>query len=187
MGSAVSLSDSLALRHPAEAGHAARVTALALRIAGLLGVAAAPTEALALGGPLHDLGKLAVDEAILRKPGPLDPPELAQIRTHPEIGARMLGGVRSLRAALPCVLHHHERWDGTGYPHRLEGTAIPLEARILAVADAFDAMVSERPYRAALAREDARSEVGRCSGTQFDPDVASAFLSLDGLRLRAAS
>lgn len=185
MGRAVFLSDSLALRHPAEAGHAARVTELALRVARTLGVPVASRDAIALGGPLHDLGKLTLDDAILRKPGPLDARELAEIRTHPEAGARLLSGVRSLRPALSCVLHHHERWDGDGYPHGLEGRMIPLEARILAVADAYDAMVSERPYREPLTHDAALDEVGRCAGTQFDPEVASAFLSLDGVRASA--
>lgn len=179
MGSAVLLSHSLASRHPGEAGHAARVTELALRIARALGASGKPTEAIVLGGPLHDLGKLAISDRVLRKPGPLDEREIAQIRMHPEAGARMLQGMRGLQPALPCVLHHHERWDGAGYPHQLEGRAIPLEARILAVADAFDAMVSDRPYRNALTHDAALVEVERCAGLQFDPEVASALFEID--------
>jgi HD-GYP domain-containing protein (c-di-GMP phosphodiesterase class II) len=93
-------------------------------------------------------------------------------------GAKMLGGIRSLRIGVDCVLHHHERWDGDGYPYGLAGATIPLEARIVSVADAFDAMISDRPYRSAMPREAALSEIDRCSGSQFDPKVASALLTL---------
>jgi HD-GYP domain-containing protein (c-di-GMP phosphodiesterase class II) len=127
---------------------------------------------------LHDIGKLEVDRAILDKPGALDPEELEEIRTHPERGARMIRRVRSLRPSLNCVLHHHERWDGSGYPHGLGGDAIPLEARILAVADAYDAMTSQRPYREPRTREEALAEVERCAGSQFDPQIARVFVTL---------
>ena len=129
---------------------------------------------------MHDIGKLHLDPAILAKPGTLEPDELEEIRTHPVIGVRMLEEIRSLRSALDCVMHHHERWDGTGYPHGLEGQKIPLEARILAVADAYDAMTSHRPYREPRTREEALSEVERCAGSQFDPHVARAFVALAG-------
>jgi HD-GYP domain-containing protein (c-di-GMP phosphodiesterase class II) len=134
--------------------------------------------AIRVGGPLHDVGKLAVSEEILRKRGPLDPDELIEIRKHPVTGAKMLGGIRSLRVGVDCVLHHHERWDGDGYPYGLAGATIPLEARIVSVADAFDAMISDRPYRAAMPREAAVAEVDRCSGSQFDPRIAGALLAL---------
>jgi putative nucleotidyltransferase with HDIG domain len=178
MESASVLTRTLATRDPEGAGHAARVTAIALRIAEALNAGAERLEAIRMGGPLHDIGKLAVDPAILNKPGALDDAELKEIRTHPIVGVRMIDGVRALRRARDCVLHHHERWDGTGYPHGLGGNAIPLEARILAVADAYDAMTSDRPYRTALTREAAVAEVDRCAGSQFDPLVAEAFLSL---------
>jgi putative nucleotidyltransferase with HDIG domain len=187
LGSLHSLSASIAARDPEAAGHAARVTALSERIARALGVDGAPLAALRVGGPLHDLGKLAVDETILNKPGPLDARELAEIRTHPVVGARMIETIEPLRAALACVLHHHERWDGDGYPTRLAGDAIPLEARILAVADAFDAMTSNRPYRAPLTTPEALDEVDRCTGSQFDPDVAEAFLALSARRRRQSA
>ena len=132
---------------------------------------------LGLGGALHDIGKLAVSGTVLNKPGPLTPEELAEVRTHPEIGARLVALDRAVRPALPGVLYHHERWDGGGYPTGRAGTEIPFEARILAVADCFDAMTSDRPYRAALAAEQAIEEVDRCAGTQFDPDVAIAFVA----------
>ena len=161
-----------------ETGHATRVTELALRLAEAMRAGAARIDAIRTGGPLHDIGKAAVAPSILRKPGPLAPNELQQIRVHPEAGARMLANVRSVQHALSCVLHHHERWDGAGYPHGLAGEAIPFEARILAVADAYDAMTSDRPYRKARSPEEARAEVERCAGSQFDPQVAGAFLAL---------
>jgi putative nucleotidyltransferase with HDIG domain len=176
---ATSLRTTFERRDPDTAGHAKRVTAVALRIATKLQVGTARVEAIRTGGPLHDIGKLAIEPGILGKPGPLEPEELAEIRTHPEVGVKMLDGVPGIRHGLECVLHHHERWDGGGYPHGLSGEEIPLEARILAVADAYDAMISERPYRPALSRAEAMAEVERCSGSQFDPQVASAFLALE--------
>ncbi len=133
-------------------------------------------EALRLGGSLHDVGKIAVDVRILRKPGPLTTEELAHIRRHPVAGARLIEGVVDLEPALPYVLHHHERWDGTGYPERRAAEEIPVEARLLGVADAFDAMTSHRPYRPALTVDCALAEVERCAGTQFDPELARAFV-----------
>ena len=159
-------------------GHAARVTTLALRLAEGLRASEARLEAIRLGGPVHDIGKTAVDPAILHKPSALDPHELEEIRTHPVVGAEMIRGVASLKPALHCVLHHHERWDGGGYPFGLAGHEIPFEARVLAVADAYDAMTNDRPYRAAMSHEDAVAEVARCSGSQFDPQVAEAFLQI---------
>jgi putative nucleotidyltransferase with HDIG domain len=165
-------------RDPYTLGHSARVTALAQAIAERLGCHGAELEAIRLGGPLHDIGKLTITDDVLLKPGRLDEHELLQIREHPSAGARLIGGVPELQPAIPCVLHHHERWDGSGYPDGLAGTDIPRSARILAVADAFDAMTSSRPYRAAMPVEDALGEVGRCAGTQFDPSASGAFLDV---------
>jgi HD-GYP domain-containing protein (c-di-GMP phosphodiesterase class II) len=131
---------------------------------------------LLLGGTLHDIGKLAVRCEVLNKPGPLTAGELREVRAHPEIGARIVALDRGLHAAMPAVLHHHERWDGGGYPTGRAGSAIPLEARILGVVDSYDAMTSDRPYRAALRTDEAVEEVDRCAGSQFDPDIAQAFL-----------
>jgi len=161
-----------------DAGHAERVTTLALRLAEAVGADPARIEAIRLGAPLHDIGKRGLDPELLRKPGPLAPDELDEIRSHPERGVQMLNGDESLRDALQCVLHHHERWDGDGYPYGLAGEEIPVEARILAVADAYDAMTSNRPYRAAMSHEDAIRELERCAGSQFDPALAEIFLSL---------
>jgi HD-GYP domain-containing protein (c-di-GMP phosphodiesterase class II) len=176
MGPLFVLCAAIERRDPYTLGHSTRVTALARTIAARLRCERDELEALELGGPLHDIGKLTISDEVLLKPGRLDERELEQIRVHPAAGARLIRGVSSLRAALPCVLHHHERWDGGGYPDGLAGTEIPLSARILAVADAFDAMTSTRPYRDAMPAADAVDEVGRCAGTQFDPDATSAFL-----------
>ena len=166
----------LAAPDPALAAHAARVTDLAARLAAWLAWDDASLYAIYVGGPLHDIGKAAVSEAILRKPGPLDMHELAEIRTHPAAGAKLIGRLGPARDALPFVLYHHERWDGGGYPTGRRGSDIPEGARILAVADAFDAMTSTRPYRSPLPVECALREIERCAGTQFDPAMAHAFL-----------
>lgn len=178
MGEAKVLTRTLASREPDEAGHAARVTALAVRLAEAIGVPPDRVEAIRAGGPLHDIGKLALDPELLRKAGPLDDDELLAMRTHPQRGVELLDGDEALSTVIGCVLHHHERWDGSGYPHGLAGESIPFEARILAVADAYDAMTSNRPYRTALTHEEAAVEVERCTGSQFDPDVARAFLAI---------
>jgi putative nucleotidyltransferase with HDIG domain len=172
------LSRAIEVRDPYTRGHSTRVTAIAEAIARRLGWDEERLELLQLGGPLHDVGKLGVSEEVLAKPGRLDEAELAQIREHPKLGARILLRVAALRGALPYVLYHHERWDGGGYPTGRAGERIPLEARVLAVADAFDAMTSDRPYRPALDRDEAVAEVVRCAGTQFDPEVVRVFLEL---------
>jgi HD-GYP domain-containing protein (c-di-GMP phosphodiesterase class II) len=157
-------------------GHGARVAALAEPVAVRLGWDRERIKALRFAAPLHDIGKVKVRREVLGKPGPLTLEELAEIHCHPSAGAKLVAPLRSARHALPYVLFHHEHWDGSGYPAGLRGRSIPLEARVLAVADAFDAMISPRPYRRALSHEYALAEVGRCAGTQFDPLVAELFL-----------
>ncbi len=169
------LARAIEARDPYSSGHAARVTAIAELIAARLGWDEEQIDVLRIGAALHDIGKLAVPDSVLRKPGPLNEAELDYVRAHPQEGARMLGLVGTLRAAVPCVLHHHERWDGHGYPTGSAGEEIPIEARVLAVADAYDAMTSDRPYRRALSQVRAVSELERCAGTQFDPDVVAVF------------
>ena len=161
---------------PALAAHAARVAANAEAVAVRLGWSEDELEALRLGAALHDVGKVNVRHDVLTKPGRLDDWELAEIRAHPVEGIWLLSGVASLAPALPFVLFHHERWDGAGYPTRRAGEAIPIQGRILAVADAFDAMTSARPYRPTMSAFDAADEVLRCAGSQFDPHVVDAFL-----------
>ena len=176
MSPLASFSAALEARDPSLKGHSRRVTGFAEALARLLGWRPAELEALRLGGSLHDVGKVAVDAGILRKPGRLTPAELAHIRMHPVAGARLIGGIVDLLPALPYVLHHHERWDGAGYPDGMAAGKIPVGARLLGVADAFDAMTSHRPYRRALTVERALAEVRRCAGTQFDPELALAFV-----------
>jgi HD-GYP domain-containing protein (c-di-GMP phosphodiesterase class II) len=131
---------------------------------------------LRFAAPLHDVGKVKVRPQVLGKPGPLTLEEQTEIRRHPTAGAQLVLPLRRFHDALPYVLFHHERWDGSGYPAGLRARAIPVEARVLAVADAFDAMISPRPYRGALTHEHALAEVEQAAGTQFDPLVAQAFL-----------
>ena len=150
MAALIDLARAIEARDPYSSGHAVRVTALAEVIGARLGWDDEQIEVLRIGAALHDIGKLAVSDAVLRKPGPLSDGELDEVRSHPEEGARMLAFTGTLRVAVPSVLHHHERWDGHGYPTGAAATAIPPEARVLAVADAYDAMTSDRPYRPAL-------------------------------------
>jgi HD-GYP domain-containing protein (c-di-GMP phosphodiesterase class II) len=125
---------------------------------------------------LHDIGKIGISDAILLKPGPLSPEEWVIMRSHPEIGRQILESIPFLRDAIPVVHHHHERWDGTGYPLGLSGPAIPLGARIFALADAFDAMTFDRPYSTAISLEAARDRIRDSAGTHFDPGVVATFL-----------
>src|SRR5205814_2771206 len=129
-----------------------------------------------LGGWLHDVGKIAVPDQILTKRDSLSDEEWELVQRHPVVGAELLRNFPELASACPGVRHHHERWDGRGYPDGLAGEEIPLEARIVAVCDAFRVMVEPRPYRPVLDREAARAELERCSGTQFDPSVVTALL-----------
>ena len=177
MGALLALSEAVEACNPYTRGHSQRVARMAYQVGVRLGVDEARLSLLRLGGALHDVGKLAVSDAVLNKPGPLTADEILMVRAHPEIGARMVALDKALRPSLPAVLYHHERWDGEGYPTGRSGPEIPLEARVLAVVDSYDAMTSDRPYRLAMPVEDAVVEVDRCAGTQFDPDVALAFLT----------
>jgi HD-GYP domain-containing protein (c-di-GMP phosphodiesterase class II) len=174
------LASALAARDPSTAAHCARVTFMSRRLATWLDWDAAKLRTLDVGAPLHDIGKVTISETLLRKRGPLLPHELAEIRTHPAAGAKLISPIGPARDALPYVLYHHERWDGGGYPTGRGGTQIPEGARLLAVADAFDAMTSTRPYRRALPTTRALGEIERCAGTQFDPTFANAFLEAWG-------
>ena len=165
--------------------HSRRVRGYSLVIARAHGVPEAGLRDLEHGVLLHDIGKIGIPDAILLKPGPLTPAEWTIMRRHPEIGRQVIEKIPFLRGAVPIVYHHHERWDGTGYPLGLRGEAIPLEARIFAVADALDAMTFDRPYSRAISFEAARDEVRRCAGTHFDPAVVDTFLGIP-LELLAA-
>ena len=170
------LASAQAARDPSTAAHCTRVTYLAGRLAAWLGWDEARLRKLTVGARVHDIGKVMISETILRKRGPLSPRELEEIRTHPTAGVRLIGPVESALDALPYVLYHHERWDGSGYPTRRPGPDVPEGARLLAVVDAFDAMTSTRPYRRALPTFHALAEIERYAGSQFDPELAHAFL-----------
>jgi diguanylate cyclase (GGDEF)-like protein len=173
---AAALAKAVDTRDAYTGSHSERVAALAAKIAGQLGLAPEEVELTRLAASLHDLGKLAIPEEILRKPGELSSAEWIVLQRHPQIGHRMLVSL-GVDPIADWVLHHHERWDGSGYPAGLAGERIPLGARIIFVADAFDAMTSNRLYREPLSRDAAYLEVERCQGTQFDPEVVQAFLA----------
>jgi putative two-component system response regulator len=158
-------------------GHSQRVTLYSVAIAEELGITGQEIEDLYRASVLHDLGKIGVREAVLNKPGKLSEEEFAEIVRHPETAVRILEPIPFFRPLLPAILHHHERFDGKGYPSRLAGSNIPFASRIMTIADTFDAMTSTRAYRKALPIADAIAEIRRCSGTQFDPDIVPAFLA----------
>jgi diguanylate cyclase (GGDEF)-like protein len=160
--------------------HSKRVGYLARRLAERMGLDANMIHIVEVAGILHDVGKIGISDAVLNKPGKLNNDEIAMIRNHPELSAQIVSST-SLKQIIPYVRAHHERWDGGGYPDGLIGEEIPLVARILAVADSFDAMTSDRPYRESLGIERALSEIKRCSGTQFDPYVVQQFLAMYGV------
>jgi HD-GYP domain-containing protein (c-di-GMP phosphodiesterase class II) len=176
MGLLHSLTSAVDAKDAYTCGHSERVALLSRHLAGQLGLPDAQVEQIYMAGLLHDVGKIGVPESVLQKPGRLTPEEFEQMKQHPQIGARILADVKQVRALLPGVLHHHERFDGKGYPAGLSGSAIPLMGRIICLADCFDAMTSNRTYRKALPLEVALSEIRRCAGTQFDPALAEAFL-----------
>ena len=171
------LARAIDARDPTTFGHSARVAAVSLEIADAMGLSAKDREALRRASLLHDIGKIGVEDKVLRKPGPLSAAEADDMREHSRIGYEMLKGLRFLQPSLPGVLYHHERWDGAGYPTGLTGKAIPLPVRILAVADVFDALTSDRPYREGLSFEAATAAIRIEAGLQFDPDVVTAFLT----------
>jgi putative nucleotidyltransferase with HDIG domain len=158
--------------------HSQRVVRYSLAIGDRMGVVGKEREDLARGALLHDIGKIGVPDHILLKPARLTPEEWVEMRLHPEIGARILSNIGFLAPAADIVLAHQERWDGKGYPRGLAGAAIPLGARIFAVADTVDAIVSDRPYRRGRPFPAAREEISRHAGTQFDPGVVKAFNSI---------
>ena len=171
-----SLATAIDTRDDYTGGHVERVSRYAAATGRELGLAGDELRALWIGAMLHDVGKIGVSDTILRKPGALTPQEYAEMKRHPEIGARVMDSSSFLRPGLPAVLHHQERWDGTGYPAGLRGEEISLHGRIVAVVDCYDAMVTARPYRGANTDEAAFAEIRACAGTQFDPQVVEAFV-----------
>lgn len=165
-------------KDPYTQGHSRRVAEYASDLARRLGLSKADIDLIYITGTLHDVGKIGVPDSVLKKPGRLDEEERAVMETHPALGEVIVRKVPALAAALPGVRHHHERWDGNGYPDKLAGEEIPFLGRILAVADTFDAMASDRPYRAGMAVMIALDEIERNAGVQFDPRLASAFVAM---------
>lgn len=171
-----SLATAIETRDDYTGGHVERVARYAAATGRELGMEGDELRALWIGALLHDVGKIGVSDAILTKPSPLTDDEYAQMKRHPEIGARVMESSSFLRPGLPAVLHHQEKWDGTGYPFGLRGEEIALHGRIVAVVDCYDAIISARPYRAPRSREAALAELRRCAGTHFDPAVVEAFI-----------
>ena len=172
------LTSAVEARHAETQAHTQRIRDTALALADAMKLSPELRRRVQLGAILHDVGKIGVPDAILLKPGPLNEAEAATMREHPDIGARLLSGVDFLQPALSVVRHHHERWDGTGYPLGLKGKQIPVEARIVALCDAFDAMTSDRPYRPAVSVEAACREIEDCAGTHFDPEMTNLLVSI---------
>ncbi len=173
--SLIMLANAIEVRDPYTRGHVERVMNYAQTIAEYLGWTASDINNLRFGSILHDIGKINIAESILTKEGPLSDEEWVEMRKHPEMGAELVKGIHYLNPALPVILYHHERWDGSGYPFSLKEEKIPVSARIVAIADSFDAMTTQRPYRKELTPEQAFKEVVSCAGIQYDPLMVEAF------------
>ena len=165
--------------------HSQRVVRYTVAIARQRGIGDPQLEDIGRGALLHDIGKIGVPDSILLKPGPLTNAEWVEMRRHPEVGFKILENIPFLRPAAEIVLSHQERWDGNGYPRKLKGEEIPLGARIFMIADTLDAMTSDRPYRKAATFPQAKAEIARCAGTQFDPKCAAAFATIADEELQA--
>ena len=177
IGSIKALAQALEAKDRYTQGHSARVAEESVRIARYLSLSEDEIQNIWIAGFLHDIGKIGIQESVLNKPGRLDPEEWELVKQHPVFAARILEPIEELSDVIEMVRHHHEHFDGTGYPSGIAGADIPLGARILSVADAYDALTSERPYRDAVPEEEALKVFEEASGTQFDPVIASAFLS----------
>ncbi len=179
-GTVLALADALESRDTYTGGHTQRVREYCESIGNALQLNKGEMEILLLSAMLHDIGKIGVRDAVLCKEGPLTKEEAALMSEHSRKGAEILSNIKALGDVVPSVMAHHERYDGTGYPDRLSGEDIPMFARIIAVADTFDAMTTDRPYRKALTSAEAYAELRRCSGTQFDPAIVEKFVPEEG-------
>lgn len=173
---AESLADAIEKRDPYTGGHTHRVTSYSLATANYLPLGSLEKKWLKIASVLHDVGKIGIEDSILRKPERLTPEEFNLIKRHSNMGAEIIEHIRPLKEIIPGVKYHHEQMDGKGYPEGLRGEEIPLIAKIVAVADTYDAMTTDRPYRKALSKEKAIGELEKCSGTQFDQEVVGAFI-----------
>ncbi len=179
LGTLHALTSSIDAKDSYTHGHSERVALMSRNLAKAAGLDEFTCERIYVAGLVHDVGKIGVPESVLCKPGRLTFEEFELIKQHPEIGAKILQDIRQMHDLIPGVLYHHERWDGNGYPHGIAGNDIPLFGRVIGLADAFDAMSTNRTYRRALKHEDVMAEIERCAGTQFDPELAKVFTSLD--------
>jgi len=178
LGTIRALADALDAKCDYTAGHSLRVSQIAVLIGRAMKLTPEELRDIELGGILHDIGKIGVPESILWKPGKLNPEEKEVMSKHPEISAQIIGDLRGLKRAREYVRHHHEFYDGSGYPDHLAGEEIPVGARIILVSDAYDAMTTDRPYRKAVGHEGAIVELKKLRGTQFDPHVVDAFMTI---------
>lgn len=172
------LRQTVEAKDPYTRGHSDRVSEFSVLIGKKLGLDEKTLHILKIGGLFHDIGKIGIPDSILLKESKLNDEEYSQIKNHPTIGAHILGDAKVFQDIIPIVKHHHERFDGKGYPSQLAGEDIPFIARIAAVADTFDAMTSKRTYRDALPLDTVKAEIERCSGSQFDPKIARVFLDI---------
>ena len=172
------LRQTVEAKDPYTRGHSDRVSEFSVLIGKKMGLDEATLHTLKIGGLFHDIGKIGIPDSILLKESKLSDDEYSQIKNHPSIGAHILGSAEIFKDIIPIVKHHHERYDGNGYPSRLKGEEIPYIARIAAVADTFDAMTSRRSYRGPIDIEHVKEEIKRCEGTQFDPQIAEVFLDI---------
>ncbi len=176
LGTVRSLADAIEAKDPGVRTHSEEVARYATAVAARLDLDGRRREELQFGSLLHDVGKIGISERILLKPGRLTDDEFNVVKLHPRIGHRIVAGIPALSGIAPAILHHHERYDGNGYPAGLSGERIPLEARIVGVADSFSAMIADRPYSSGRSPEEACAELERCAGTQFDPEVVRLFV-----------
>ncbi|RPI59770.1 MAG: HD-GYP domain-containing protein, partial [Planctomycetaceae bacterium] len=179
MGLLHALTASIDAKDPYTCGHSQRVAIISRRLAEAVGLAPQKVQQIYLMGLLHDVGKIGVPESVLCKAGRLTDEEFEKIKLHPSVGARILGGIRQLDDVIVGIVSHHERLDGRGYPRGLKGSEVPFEGLIIGLADCFDAMTSNRTYRAALPMETVVQEIAKCSGTQFHPDLVKILLAMD--------